>query len=95
MNGKTSTQTDKTSPESLPVLFVTDAECCALIRGEMALRMRLHDLQRCLVGEKDLMACSEGFSGDLSFWESAIAETELAIKTIEAMYNRASVVKAV
>lgn len=36
MNGETSTQTDKIFPESLPVLFVTDAECRALTRNASA-----------------------------------------------------------
>ncbi|MGF1718032.1 hypothetical protein L4D08_24525 [Photobacterium chitinilyticum] len=33
MNGESFTQTDKISPESLPVLFVTDAEYRALTRN--------------------------------------------------------------
>jgi len=93
MNGETSTQTDKTSPESLPELFVTESELTALLRCETALKMRLFGLQRDFANEKDLMVLDAGFSGDLAFWESAIASVELALQDIQSMYSRASVVE--
>jgi len=91
MNGKTSTQTDKASPESASQLVFTEVQLNALNRSLSALELRLLEQQRALASEKELK--SLGFSCDLAFWESAIADTELASKTVADMFYRASVAK--
>jgi len=93
MNSDTSTQTDNASPESASQLVFTEVQLNALNRSLSALELRLLELQRVLVSEKELK--SLGFSCDLAFWESAIAETELAIKTVADMFYRTSAAKAV